>query len=178
MARASQPDRDFLASLSLGFPVLRVGRSDDGGEINCVLEGIPRLDISGREVLDYFMTKKCRDKSPRQIRLMVRRNIFYNVLLFTKDGDDPSRANLWDISESGAYVLTPLSGFKSGDTVWLGVQDLQDTTPIKGLIRWTQPWGLDIRHLPGFGISFVEISEEQKREIKTAVEARTPPKKD
>ena len=178
MAGASQSDRDFLASLSLGFPVLRVGRPDDGGVIDCVLEGIPRLDISGREVLDYFMTKKCRDKTPRQIRLKVRRNIFYNVLLFKKDGDEPSRANLWDISEGGAYVLTPLSGFKSGDTVWLGIQDLQDTTPIRGQIRWTQPWGLGVRHLPGFGISFVEISEGQKREIKNAVEDCTPPNED
>ena len=113
MAGSSMPDRDFFATLSLGFPVLRVSQATDGESINCVLEGIPRLDFSSREVLDYFVAKKCREMEPRQIRLKVRRNIYYNVMLFMKSNGDSIQANLWDISEGGAYVLTPHEGFKS-----------------------------------------------------------------
>lgn len=168
LIRSTMEDRDFFSQLCEGFPVMRISRSSDRTSISCLVEGKQLVDLKGRQLLDHFINRECREVIAHQVRISQRKKVFFNTYLQTSGSDEPLRTNLWDISEGGCFVITTDNQRKEGEEVTITIHDLNDKTPIQGEIKWLKSWGSDAHKLPGYGLEFKEISDSQVQEIKRA----------
>ena len=166
---STMDDKEFFFSLCEGFPVIRISRSPDSNNVNCVVEGKNMGNLKGRQLLSHFISEKCQSVAPRKVRVDNRKNIFLNTFLCFSEKGETKKTNLWDLSERGCFVITTEEK-KEGDRVWLTFQELKDKTPICSEIKWTMVWGKRTSQLPGFGVSFLVITDEQKRELKETME--------
>jgi hypothetical protein len=168
LIRSSTLDREFFSQVCEGFPVLRISANTNNTDVSCLIEGKQPGNLSGRQLLDLFLTTDCTQTIPHRVRVNPRRNIFFNTYLSYANEKDPIKTNIWDISEGGCFVLTAENNKKKGDVVTLIINELSDPTPIRSEIRWVMPWGADTKKLPGFGVSFLDITSKQKMEIQQA----------
>jgi len=170
LIRSSTQEKEFFASLHEGFPVMQVRRSPEEDTVSCLVKGKQLGDLRGEQLLDHFINQDCWQKAPREVRVLPRKNIFLNTKLYLSEKARPVRTNLWDISEGGCFVLSTHEK-KKGESVWLMINELSNNNRIRGQIRWAKLWGTAPDHLPGFGISFEEITGEQRNEIQKTLES-------
>lgn len=166
---STMDDKEFFFSLCEGFPVIRISHSPESDNINCVVEGKSMGNLKGRQLLNHFIEESVHKRVPRKVRVNSRKNIFLNTYLCFSEKGAEKKTNLWDLSERGCFVITTEEK-REGDRVWLTFQELKDKTPICSEIKWTMAWGKRTSQLPGFGVSFLVITDEQKREIKETIE--------
>lgn len=161
---ATASEREFFSMLWEGFPVLHVNGIQDNGEISCLKEGNQISNLKGKNLLDHFVQKECLNMNPRKVRLYPRKQIFYNIYLYSSEKEDPIKTNLWDISEGGFFAITSSSKPKD-DKIRITIKELEDQTSITGTIQWARPWGKDVYKLPGYGVAFEQIKVAQLQEI-------------
>ncbi len=152
--KAESAERDRLFKLTQSLPILRA-----------------RVERNGRAVflddVDHFI-HNCKNVCPSRMRTVRRYSTRLNVLISRED--DPAMtktrpANILNISSKGCYVHT-LDPVESSAFIYLKILELANTTPIFGLIRWSKPWG-EKHVLPGMGVAFLDITDEQVREIES-----------
>jgi len=170
MMKSSPEEKDFLHELLDSFPAMRISLSSDR---KIVKGNVTDKNLQGKELFDYFMKDLCRHFNARGIRLQKRKGLFLNVHLdLSKNGNQPQtelsknaiRANTVDVSELGGFILGVLD-VEFGDKVKLVINELQDRSPIEGIVKWHLPWGQSARHLPGCGVRFIRLTADQKNEL-------------
>lgn len=164
-------DKEFYSSLCKGFPVLQVDYSSDHREINCLIEGDSCSKYKGKDLLDYYIQTNCEKMKPRGVRLHKRKGVFFDTRVFQTQGGSPIFTNLWDISEGGCYVIGPDSSKKPGHRLWLSIEGLLDEKPIESEVKWTKPWGSTVEKLPGYGVSFLNLTDTQQKSIQKVIAA-------
>ncbi|MCP5104725.1 MAG: hypothetical protein GY950_15175 [bacterium] len=156
--------RETFTNLTEAFPMVRISHSIDK---KTVKGNIRDKNYQDKELFDHFMKDLCRGFTPRGLRTKKRKDAFLNVLLdFSADasGKNTVKTNSANISENGGFFITGHETGK-GDTVYLQIKELSDHSPIQCTVKWVQPWGSTIRHLPGFGVSFTQIKPAQAEEL-------------
>lgn len=164
LIRSPMLDKEFYTSLCKGFPILQVDSNNNSSAINCFIEGEKSLNLKGTQLMDHFVKKVCPIIIPRGIRLKSRKNVFYNIYMYLSENSPPIKSNLWDISEGGCYVIST-NEKQMGDHIWLTINELLDKTPICSEVKWKKSWGTSTNKLPGFGVEFVDITNQQREEI-------------
>jgi len=164
LIKSTSSDKDFYASLYKGFPILQIDKSHDDDLINCFIEGKKLADLKGLPILDYFINTVCANKIPRGVRARRRKTVFFNTILQFSPEDPQIKTNLWDICEGGCFVISN-NEKPTGDLIWLKINELGDSIPICSKIKWKIPWGKSTKRLPGFGVSFLELTNQQRGAI-------------
>ena len=153
--------KKFFYTLSGGLPVMQINRSrEDLTSINCLFDTKQIFDLKGENLLDHFIKNECIKVIPRRIRTTNRKNIFFNVQLFLKKNDEPIKTNMLDVSADGCFILSTEEK-QRGEKIWFIVNELPNKTPICSKIEWIKLLGTEPGRLPGFGVSFEQISEAQ-----------------
>lgn len=137
------------------FPTLRVNSTKDGSGF------IPLGDP------DAFINQACAAFCPRQVRRNRRVHLALPVLLARKN--DPkmrsaSKTSSIDLSENGMFLFS-CEDWDTRESVWMRIMTIEDTAPIRGMVRWIHPWGTGLRY-PGIGVTFEEISSRQYEELR------------
>ncbi len=158
--RTGQGRRDLLFSYAANIPFLR-SYLDKTGKFVHFSEEI--------EVFKKHLTKH----KPLHVRQHARASVRLNAEMSKRA--DPAmancvKANILDISSGGCYVYTmDVDAFR--EHVNLRILELGNRRPILCKVRWRRAWGLP-HSLPGFGLMFVDIDEEQRREIEDGFVAK------
>ena len=163
-------DKEFYSQICKVFPVLRVGFGFSEEYITFIREKETHLHLKGRQVLEYFVNSDLQQNCQHQVRLDMRKNIHFNTHLFLPEQTKGIKTNLLDISENGCFVLTCCDDKQSGDQLELKINELDDPSPITCEIKWQKDWGLDLDHLPGVGVTFIDITKHQKSQILSHLE--------
>lgn len=161
--RASGQEKQLMHTLLEMFPVLDLNFDKTTGEVRSLLSGQAR---SGKTIED-FLNKECISFQPRKIRADPRKNFNMNVLL-SEDGESYAestavRSVTLNISKGGCFIYSTRE-WALQSRVWFSIKELSDPRPIIGELRWQIPWGKFLR-IPGIGIKFIHIHEEQQRSL-------------
>lgn len=147
------------------YPVLRVKWESKQKRISLgPLEQSFSPDLES--VLKFFIENRCSAFKGRALRRHKRKPANLN-LLFSRHPTFPEeetwRAFTVTISRGGIFLHT-VQHLEEGEQIWLKFVDQAGEAPIPGTVRWTLPWGVS-RAIPGVGVKFEALSEEQKQEL-------------
>lgn len=163
--KSSKEEKQFAHDILELYPVVQLKWEPSTGEIRTLYFG----QAKGGGTLEEFIRNECGAFEPRAIRASQRKKIHYNVILSRESGftqNAVERTVTLDVSKGGCFVYSSDQWQLSSNT-WLIIKELEDDTPIKGLVRWRIPWGERMR-IPGIGLKFEEILENQLLEISEA----------
>ncbi len=166
LIQARADEKEFFSVLTEAFPVMRMRRGPGAGMLTGLVEGEDLGHFKGEALVEAFVTL-CDKQPPRGVRNQRRKQIILNAMLSLQDPpteDSWFRVSLWDFSQGGCFVVT-VEDRRKGDLVWLIIRELENHTPIGCRVQWCLPWGADNRHLPGLGLSFQSIAEDQRLEL-------------
>ena len=158
---ALKNDREFIYSTLRKFPAAHVSLERNSRQIRVFYPG----QDPGATLLDFVNTR-CRPLTPRRLGYDIRKEIHFNVLLSKQRGsgiDNPERTITVDVSEKGCFLFSA-QDWRPGDTAWLTVMELSDSTPINAQVCRYVQWGLGMQ-VPGIGVKFRAIKESQIKEI-------------
>ncbi|MGA3175625.1 MAG: PilZ domain-containing protein [Syntrophorhabdales bacterium] len=160
--KASREGKEPLQDALEVFPIIQIRWDSDSSSIRTISSG--RASAVGS--LAEFITVECKPFAPRMIRSHPRRPLNFNVLLYRKEsmeGDSLERTVTINASRWGCFLFSAEDRMKGGK-VWLTINELEDKTPIVGVIRWSVKWGLTMV-MPGIGVGFESITPGQKDEL-------------
>ena len=160
--RASKAEKELTHDILELFPVIQLKYDRNTGTIKTLYFG----QSAGGGTLEDFVQKECQAFKPRTIRLNKRNKVHFNVLLsLEKDfpGNETEQTVTMDVSKGGLQIYS-VNGNKAGGRVSFIVKELEDNQPILGEVIWKRPWGKGMQ-IPGIGVKFVNISEDQIRTI-------------
>jgi hypothetical protein len=144
------------------FPTLRLKWDAESGSIRNI--SIGKTTASGS--LKEFIHTECQSFTARAVRLNMRKVVHFNVLLSydgSMDEKNLERTVTINISKGGCFLFSGRDWSNTPKT-WLIINELQDKTPITGVIRWSVEWGKQMT-IPGFGLSFKHIKPSQLEEL-------------
>jgi hypothetical protein len=174
---AKTPYSGILLDVTTGLGI----SSREKRRLQAVLEIFPvmRIDWDNRVVLSYygqsqatdltlerFIQTQCQLFEARTIRTQERHDIHYNVTVYPNEHCRPEegrRAVALDISEGGVFLVF-LDNWTGSRQIWMRFMDMTDLTPVAGEVKRQINWGVRPR-MPGLGISFTEITDNQLKEI-------------
>jgi len=160
--RLPRKERDHVRELVDVFPVIKLRH-----------EGT--LDQRERTKLEFFIRRPCAAFAPRSLRAAERIPCMCNVLLSTDIGFTGKRLErtiTMNVSEGGCFLFYA-GEWKFHDRVFFTIKELGDDTPVIGQIRWHKEWGTGM-HVPGFGLRFQEIRQEQLGRLMEIAHAAQP----
>ena len=154
-------DRELIYRTLRKFPVAHLSLEKETGQMRVFYPG----HHSGATLND-FVQEKCLSFTPRRLGYHIRKELHFNVTLFkgeTPEETTAERTVTVDVAEQGCFLFS-VQDWEQGDTVWMVIQELNDHTPIQGLVRWSVKWGTRMQ-IPGIGVKFTQITELQTKEI-------------
>lgn len=160
--RASGREKEIIHSLLEVFPVLQVNLDKATGAISALFFG----QCEGEGTIEDFLHRECISFTPRRIRADLRKNVNLNVRLSEKEGyseTDAVRSVTLNVSKGGCFIYSTRE-WDLQSSVWFTIHELSDPRPIIGEVRWQIAWGKTLT-IPGIGIRFVDIQEEQLRSL-------------
>ena len=160
--KASQEKKGLLHEILELFPVLQVRWDGDSRSIRTISSG----KASGASSLAEFITVQCEPFTPRTIRNSLRRPLNFNVLIYREEsmqGDLPERTVTINVSKSGCFLFS-VEDTMEGGNVWLTINELEEKTPVVGVVRWSIKWGRAMV-MPGIGVAFESITSRQTDEL-------------
>ena len=160
--RAKKAEKELFHQILELFPVVQLNLEEKSGEIRTLYFG----QSVGGGTLEEFVHRECQSFFPRTIRSSLRKRIHFNVTISKNDdfsGIEIEKSVTIDVSEGGCFIYT-INEWERQQEVWLRIKELSDGAPILGEVRWRIPWGKTMK-LPGIGVQFMQISEEQSDEI-------------
>ena len=169
--KALSEHKDLVYSIMGRFPVIQVNVDRRNGRIRALLYG--QHERTGP--LEDLIRETCWNSPPRKLRAEERKPLHYNVLLSTTRQFDPQtliRTVTLDVSRKGCFLFSS-ARFQVGARVWLRIMDLYDQTPISGIVRHKIKWG-EAMAVPGIGVEFETISENQRQSLLTPVRPTAP----
>lgn len=164
LVRTCSEDKNIAYECINFYPSTRI-KWERGSQTVHVLsfDQSPNTDGSA---LQAFVEDKCMPFQGRTLRRASRKDIVMNVRLgrslesIQEKGLKTFTAN---ISRGGAFIHT-VEQYETGERVWLISDELFGAEPASGLVCWQQAWGKG-RAIPGIGIRFDTLTEEQAAEL-------------
>lgn len=169
--KALSEHKDLVYSIMGRFPVIQVNVDRHSGRIRALLYG--HHERTGP--LEDLIRETCWHSPPRKLRTEERKPFHYNVLLSTTRQFDPQtliRTVTMDVSRNGCFLFTS-ARFQVGGRVWVRIMDFYDRTPISGIVRHKIKWG-EAMVVPGIGVEFETISDNQRRSLLNPVKPSAP----
>jgi PilZ domain len=160
--RASGDEKGLTHEVIEQFPVAQLNFEEKTGKIRSFHYG----QASKSETLEAFIIEECRSFAPRPIRSSPRENFHFNILL-SKTGNviekEIDRTVTINISKGGCFIYS-VDNLQNGEKVTMVFKELEDQRPILVEVRWKILWG-EAMQIPGIGVKFEDISEDQFMEI-------------
>lgn len=169
--KALSEHKDLVYSIMGRFPVIQVNVDRRSGRIRALLYG--HHERTGP--LGDLIRETCWHSPARKLRSEERKPFHYNVLLSTTREFDPQtliRTVTMDVSRKGCFLFTS-ARFQVGGRVWMRIMDLYDQSPISGIVRHKIKWG-EAMVIPGIGVAFESISENQRRSLLHPIKPSVP----
>lgn len=168
LVRTCSEDKNIAYECINFYPSTRI-KWDRGNKSVHVLafDQAPNTDGSALQV---FVEEKCKAFPGRTLRRSSRKEIMMNVRLgrsqdsVREEGIKTFTAN---ISLGGAFIHT-VERYVPGERVWLTSTELFNGVSVSGIVCWQQDWGKR-RSIPGIGIRFEGLTEEQATELSRIV---------
>lgn len=160
--RSSKAEKELTHDILDLFPVIQLKYDRNTGTIKTLYFG----QSTGGGTVEEFIQKECQAFKPRSIRLNKRNKVHFNVLLsISKDfsRNETERTVTMDVSKGGVQIYS-VNGSKAGRRASFIIKELEDNRPILGEVMWKRPWG-ERMQIPGIGVKFVDISDDQLRII-------------
>jgi len=166
LIKSSSGEKLLFSHLLQHFPVMRVTKKPGSDTFSGLLESKSLGRLKGQELLDVFVNDLCRKNQPRDIPSGRQKGIFRSVLLYFSDDfqREPEKAVIENLTMKSCFVVTNEVCSK-GSHVWLVLTEMNEQAPILCEIKWAKPWTPGSLYLPGYGVSFVEIMDEQVEEL-------------
>ncbi len=112
-----------------------------------------------------FVDRKCRNFPGRKLRGGARGRAHFNVWLASSPSmEDAVRTVTLDACRTGCYVISA-DPRPEGETVWLRFMEIGNPAPIGARVVRSLPWGSRPMQVPGMGLAFASIGDDQRREI-------------
>lgn len=166
LVRSSKEEKTIAYECINLFPVLRVKWEARHKRIKLSpLEETFSPDTAS--VLRFFIENRCKAFPARSLRRHARKVVNLNLLFCTGPDfseKDAHRSFTINVGIHGIFMHT-MHPFQEGDTIWLRFLEFPATSPIKAVVRWSRRWGV-MRCIPGVGLEFEALTEEQEREVK------------
>ena len=133
------------------------------------------VDNSFDGVIDYWRTH-----NPRKIRVQQRYSSYLNINVYpwretsstvisTKDfvhmssSCDSTKTFTLNVSVGGLFIVS-MKAFKPGEKLLMDIPQIS-ATPIVGEVRWVRGWNQKSEKIPGMGVSFINLHEDQRKNI-------------
>jgi Tfp pilus assembly protein PilZ len=160
-------DERILVQEAMGtYPVCVCNLDQDSGEIRVILND----EQHAKDKFDYFINQQCAHFSARKIRKSSRFAHPLKALLLTASGQPEkgvAKTITVNVSNNGVFLFG-VEDKKIGDTITFLIKDLDDKTPISGVVRWVTQWESSSR-IPGYGIEFSRITAGQAQQISNLI---------
>lgn len=166
LIKSSSGEKLLFSHLLQNFPVMRVTKKPGSDSFSGLLESKSLGRLKGRALLDAFINDVCRNNPPHDIPSGRQKGIFRSVYLYFSDDflQEPEKAVIENLTIKSCFVVSNDICAK-GSHVWLALTEMKAQTPIQCEITWTKPWTPGSLYLPGYGVSFSGISDEQIEEL-------------
>lgn len=160
--RSSREEKGIAQKILDVFPIMQLKWESETNTIHTISSS----QTLQNSTMANFVTQECIPFQPRAIRLNARKYIYFNLLM--NKTEDLSAANAErsvtvNISKAGCFLFS-CQDWSSTNEIWFVINELTDKTPIRGEIRWRQPWGKTMA-IPGVGLSFNQISSSQLSQL-------------
>jgi Tfp pilus assembly protein PilZ len=164
LIRCSKEEKTIAYDCINYYPSLRVKWDARNGSMN-----LSPLEGSGvsETTLCSFIETRCKPFTARSLRKFQRKDLVLSLLLSTRPEcgeSDCLKSFTANLSLGGAFVHTTTPQAK-GERVWLRFLDLPELDPLEAEVCWCIEWGT-CRSIPGIGVRFSSISEEQLQRLK------------
>ncbi|RNC73150.1 MAG: PilZ domain-containing protein [Desulfuromonadales bacterium] len=163
LVRSSSEEKAFLHDLLQIYPTVRLKWDPRCGAVRTHYYGHHREESPG---LEAFVRNQCVPFLPRTIRLSERMPLHLNVMVSPdsafREGETIRTATM-NVSSGGCFIIGA-GPWRRGDRLWLRIAGLADATPIGIDVRWCKEWG-EKPGMPGIGVTFSAITEEQVAEL-------------
>lgn len=117
----------------------------------------------------------CKGFTPRIVRPKNRYPLHLQALLNSIPAQDkPEQTVTLNASTQGCFVFSSNPEYQFNQQVEIQFIGLKDKTPVVSNICWLQRWGTAEHHIPGIGVNFDNLSEEQRSEIIRLLEQLQP----
>jgi Tfp pilus assembly protein PilZ len=160
-------DERILVQEAMGtYPVCGCNFDQDSDEIKVILNNEQHV----KDKFDYFINQQCAHFPARKIRKSSRLSHPFKALLLTASGQPETGAEKTitvNVSNNGVFLFGVVDK-KIGDTITFIIKDLDDKTPISGVVRWCTRWESSSR-IPGYGIEFSTITSGQVQQISNLI---------
>lgn len=166
LIKSSSGEKLLFTHLLQHFPVMRVTKKPGSDSFSGLLESKSLGRLKGQALLDAFINDLCRKNPPRDIPSGKQQGIFRSAYVYFSDDflKEPEKAVVENLTIKSGFVVTNEMCPK-GAHVWLVLTEMKEQTPIRCEIKWAKPWTVSSRYLPGYGVSFIEIMDEQIEEL-------------
>jgi hypothetical protein len=158
--RATDREKEVIHTLLDAFPVVQLNLDKGSGEIRSLFFG----QSEGKGTVEDFLHNECSLFKARSIRADSRKDMNLNVLLSDAERyceAEAVRSVTLNVSKGGCFIYST-SEWELHGLVSFIIKEFPEGKPIVGEVRWQIPWGKSMR-IPGIGIKFVDIDEEQKK---------------
>jgi hypothetical protein len=166
LIKSSSGEKLLFSHLLQHFPVMRVTKKPGSDSFSGLLESRSLGRLKGRALLDAFINDLCRKNPPRDIPAGRTRGIFRSAYLYYSNDflQEPEKAVVEHLTIKSCFVVTNEMRAK-GSHVWLVLTEMQEQTPIDCEIKWVKPWAAGSLYLPGYGVSFIGVMDDQIEEL-------------
>ena len=116
--------------------------------------------------LDSFINDECRQFEARPLRKSARRPAHFNIQLDRygqQAQNEPVYTVTVNVSIGGCFIYT-IDDYEIDSEVMMVMKELEDQTPVKGIVRWRRGWGESMQ-IPGIGVQLVEMPPGQMEEF-------------
>jgi hypothetical protein len=170
LIKSGSGEKLLFSHLLQHFPVMRVTKKPGSDSFSGLLESKSLGRLKGQALLDAFVNDLCRRNPPRDVPSGRQKGIFRSVYLYYSDDflQEPEKAVIENLTVKTCFVVTN-ENFATGSHVWLVFTEMKEQTPIQCEIKWAKPWTPGSLYLPGYGVSFVEVTDEIVSELSKLV---------
>jgi hypothetical protein len=181
-----------FSGILLDMPVLTKATAIDKSALEDILKALPSVYLNIAPASDAIRVLTadatqgiaktleefaliCKNFTPRMVRPKDRYLLYLNAVLSenTVPCQEEQTVTL-NVSPRGCFLFTANPDFQINQSITIQFIGLTDTTPIKASVCWFRRWGDKGHHLPGIGVKFDTITENQSKQMATLIEALKP----
>ncbi len=166
LIKSSSGEKLLFSHLLQHFPVMRVTKKPGSDSFSGLLESKTLGRLKGQALLDAFVNDLCRKNPPRDIPSGKQKGIFRSAYVYYSDDflREPEKAVIENLTIKSCFVVTN-EMCSTGTHVWMVLTEMKEQAPIRCEIKWAKPWTPGSLYLPGYGLSIIEIMDEQVEEL-------------